>query len=76
MSARDSEFNHLTRTIQNLDDVEPLAFSQMPKWERKKKLRHVNKTFEALLEKTVGPEKFEKGKFLIYQLKRLLPQTG
>ena len=77
MSAiRDSEFIQLTQTIQNLDDVEPLAFSQMRKRERKTKLRHVNKTFEALLEETVGTEKSEQGKFLIFLLKRLFPQTG
>ena len=73
---RNIRFQQVAEMVGNIEDVEPLEFSQMSKRQKSTQLRGVNSSIDAILDKTVGPDKTEQGKFLIFQLIRLFPQTG
>ena len=71
----DVRFLQVAEMVENFGDIEPVEFSRMTKREKRTKLRGVNRSIDAILDKTVGPEKMEHGRFLIYQLNRLFPRT-
>ena len=65
-------FNPVTHMILEMETTPP-KFSDIEKNKLTRIIAPVNRAMDALLEKAVGPEKNEKALFLIYQLKRLLP---
>ena len=73
-SVRDKYFSDACQIIQRAG-TPTLRFSELRPRRRNAVFNVVNDTVDVLLDKAVGSEKTEQASFLIYQLKRVLPQT-
>ena len=72
---RDINFTQAKEIIEELQTA-TITFSELCPRRRSVGFNVVNATIDTILDKAVGSEKTEQALFLLYQLKRVLPQSG